>query len=116
MWGLSFPRDISSLRSGYEQQGILQSRSLTQPWNKVLELSGNDESEGDTVKSFGGSSTIAVQESILFGISEFLKKHAIRAVIIAATNEEDRFFFSLNSFTHTTPGFVLSLLGLRVFS
>ena len=94
LWSLSFPRDISSLRAGYEKQGILQNPSLNQPWQKVLELSSEDESEGDTVKSFGGSATIAAQESVLFGISEFLKTHGIRAVIISATNEEDRYFLS----------------------
>ena len=94
MWSLSFPRDISSLRAGYEKQGILENPSLNQPWQKVLELTSEDESEGDTVKSFGGSATIAAQESILFGISEFLKTHGIRAVIISATNEEDGYFLS----------------------
>ena len=94
LWSLSFPRDISSLRAGYEKQGILQNPSLNQPWQKVLELTSEDESEGDTVKSFGGSGTIAAQESVLFGISEFLKTHGIRAVIISATNEEDGYFLS----------------------
>jgi len=115
MWSLSFPRDISSLRAGYQQQGILQSRSLTQPWNKVLELSGNDESEGDTVKSFGGSATTAAQESVLFGISEFLKKHAIRAVIIVATNEEDRYFLSEFVHAHNSDVRILVIGATRVF-
>ena len=115
MWSLSFPRDISSLRAGYQQQGILQSRSLTQPWNKVLELSGDDESEGDTVKSFGGSATIAAQESVLFGISEFLKKHAIRAVIIVATNEEDRYFLSEFIHAHNSDVRVVVIGATRVF-
>ena len=115
MWSLSFPRDISSLRAGYQQQGILQNRSITQPWNKVLQLSGSDESEGDTVKSFGGSSTIAVLESILFGISEFLKKHAIRAVIIVATNEEDRYFLSEFIHAHNSDVRIVVLGATRVF-
>ena len=94
LWALSFPRDISSLRAGYEKQGILQDPSLNQPWKKILEITSENEGEGDSVKSFGESATIAAQESVLFGISEFLKTHGIGAVIISATNEEDSYFLS----------------------
>jgi hypothetical protein len=115
MWSLNFPRDISSLRAGYQKQGIFQSRSVTQPWNKVLELNSSDESEGDTVKSFGGPATIAVQESILLGISEFLKKHAVRAVIIIATNEEDRYFLSEFIHAHNSDVRIVVVGATRVF-
>jgi len=50
------------------------------------------------VRSFGRADTVAAQESVLFGISEFVKAHSIHAVIIVATNEEDRYF--LTQFLH----------------
>jgi hypothetical protein len=115
VWSLSFPRDISSLRAGYEKQGILNSGSVAQPWKRVLELTSGDEGEGDTVKSFGGSATIAAQESVLFGISEFLKAHAIRAVIISATNEEDVYFLSQFMHAHNSDVRVVEVGTTRLF-
>jgi hypothetical protein len=115
VWSLSFPRDISSLRAGYEKQGILAGRTPVQPWKRVLELSSDDESEGDTVKSFGGSATIAAQESALFGISEFLKAHGVRAVIISATNEEDVYFLSQFLHAHNSDLRIVNVGTTRVF-
>jgi hypothetical protein len=115
LWSLSFPRDISSLRAGYEKQGILDNSSPGQPWKRVLELTSDDESEGDTVKSFGGSTTLAAQESVMFGISEFLKAHAIRAVIVSATNEEDSYFLSQFLHAHNSDVRVVIAGTTRVF-
>jgi hypothetical protein len=102
MWSLYFPRDISSLRAGYEQQGIFDTSPPTQPWKRFLNLKSDEQGEGDSVRSFGGPGTIAAQESVLFGISDFLKAHGIRAVIVSATNEEDRYF--LTQFLHAHNG------------
>ena len=115
LWSLSFPRDISALRVGYENQGIFASPSPAQPWKRVLEVTSDDESEGDSVKSFGGSATIAAQESVLFGISEFLKAHAIRAVIVSATNEEDRYFLAQFLHAHNAAVRVVIIDTSRVF-
>jgi hypothetical protein len=98
-WRVSFPRDISSLRAGYAQQGIFDFTSPAQPWKRFLNLKSDAENEGDSVRSFGGEATVGTQEAILFGISEFLKSQGIRAVVISATNEEDRLF--LTQFLHT---------------
>jgi hypothetical protein len=98
-WHIGFPRDISSLRAGYENQGIFDSTSPMQSWKRSLTLKSDTQGEGDSVQSFGGAETVAEQESVLFGISEFLKAHGIRAVIISATNEEDRYF--LTQFLHS---------------
>jgi hypothetical protein len=102
MWKLAFPRDISSLREGYDKQGIFDSSSSTQPWRRILNLKNDQHNQGDSVESFGGSATVAAQEAILLGISEFLKAHGVRAVIISATNEEDRYF--LTQFLHAHNG------------
>ncbi len=99
---LTYPRDISSLRAGYERQGIFDASTPTQPWKRVLTLKSGEQGDGDSVRPFGGASTVAAHESQLFGISESLKTHGARAVIISATNEEDRYF--LTQFLHARNG------------
>lgn len=94
MWRVPFPRDISSVRAGYEKQGLFDNYSPAEPWKRFLTLKDVEEGPGDSVRTFGGPETMAAKESVLFGISEFLKKHEILAVIILATNEQDRFFLS----------------------
>jgi hypothetical protein len=98
MWSIPFPRDISSLRAGYENQGLFDSYSPEQPWKRYLNLKNEEQGEGDSVHKFGGTATVAAQESVMFGISEFLKKHDILAAMILASNEQDRYF--LTQFLH----------------
>jgi hypothetical protein len=97
-WKVYFPRDISSLRAEYEKQGIFDVFTAQQPWKRTLSLTSEKTTQRDTVRSFGGAETDAAQESVLIGISEFLALHGIRAVLISATNEEDRYF--LTQFIH----------------
>lgn len=109
-WSLRFPRDISSLRAGYEDQGIFDSTIKSQPWNRSLTLKSGEQRDGDTIRSFGSATTIASQEAILFGISEFLKFHGVRAVIVSATNVEDLVF--LTQFLHAhNAGVRIVLIG-----
>jgi hypothetical protein len=91
-WNLHFPRDISSLRTTYEKQGIFDNMSVVQPWKHFLNLKSDEQGDGDTVKSFGGMNTAASEEEVLLGISEFLKSHDVRAVVISATNQADSYF------------------------
>jgi hypothetical protein len=114
-WRIPFPRDISGLRAGYAQQGVFDPYSPAQPWKRFLHLKGDDPKGGDTIRSFGGTGTTETQEAILFGISEFLKSHSIRAVVISATNEEDRLF--LTQFLHVNnPGVRVVIIGdSRIF-
>lgn len=105
-WQVPFPRDISSLRTSYEKQGIFQNGVSIQPWKRGLDLKNDDAGEGDTVPSFGKEGTVAQQESILLGISTFIKTHHIRAVIISATNVQDLYF--LSQFLHVNNN------GLRI--
>lgn len=115
IWKLAFPRDISSLRAGYEQEGLLDPSSSKQPWKRFLSLKSNAESEGDSIRSFGGAATVETQEAVLFGISEFLRSHAIHGAIISATNEDDRLF--LTQFLHANnPDVRVVVIGnTRVF-
>jgi hypothetical protein len=102
IWQIFFPRDISSLRSDYEKQGIFDLYSVQEPWRRSLALKSEGASEGDTVRSFGGPDTDAAEESIMIAISEFIKAHHIRAVLVSATNEEDRYF--ITQFIHSRNG------------
>jgi hypothetical protein len=115
IWKLAFPRDISSLRAGYEQEGLFDPSSSKQPWKRFLSLKSNSENEGDSIRSFGGAATVETQEAVLFGISEFLRSHAIRGAIISATNEDDRLF--LTQFLHANnPDVRVVVIGnTRVF-
>lgn len=58
---------------------------------------------------------MANQESVLFGISDFLKKHNVRAVVITATNPEDAYF--LSEFFHANNGGlrIVTIGGTRLF-
>lgn len=114
-WKLVFPRDISSLRAGYDNQGILRSLLPAQPWNKTLNLDTDDAGDGDTIKSFGGSSSLALQEGILLGISGFIKTHPIRAVVISATNPEDSYFLVQFLHAHNSNVRVAVLGSSRLF-
>jgi len=115
MWSLNFPRDISSLRAGYQKQGIFDAPASAQTWKRFLNLKSDDQNVGDTIPAFGGTTTTTTQEAVLFGISQFLKTHNIRAVIISATNEEDRLF--LTQFLHANnPGVRVVVIGAtRIF-
>ena len=114
-WRISFPRDISALRADYSQQGLFDMNMPTQPWRRFLNLKSDPPNEGDSIHFFGGAATTATQEAILFGISDFLKSHGMRAVVISATNEEDRLF--LTQFLHANnSGVRVMIIGnSRVF-
>ena len=110
MWSIAFPRDISALRAGYEKQGIFDSSAAAQPLKRFLNLRSEEQGAGDTVRKFGADATTLAQESVLIAISEFLKVHKIGAVIIRATNPEDRQF--LTQFLHANnSGVRVAMLG-----
>lgn len=93
-WNLEFPREISALRSTYEKQGVLDNPSSPESLKRVLHLNDTEGQSGDSVRIFGGDETVAAQESVLFGISGFLRSHSIRAIIIVATSEQDSYFLA----------------------
>jgi len=114
-WNLSFPRDISKLRAEYEKQGILNAGSPKQAWPPILDLKSEGQGVGDSVRAFGGAGTVASQEAILFGLSEFIKIHEIRAVIVSATNEEDRYFLAQFLHAHNSGIRVVVVGTTRLF-
>jgi hypothetical protein len=96
---LYFPRDISQLRSAYQQGLQSQSSSSsstdsyqvhsTLPLN--LQDSGGDD---DSVQQYAHSQTPLSQESILLGIIAAIRMHHIQFVVLQATNPMDTVFLS----------------------
>jgi hypothetical protein len=109
-WNLQFPRDISALRSSYEKQGLLDNSTTPETGKRSLHLNSEEARNGDSIRMFGTDETVAAQESVLFGISEFIRSHGIQAVIIVATSEEDSYF--LTRFLHANnAGMRVVILG-----
>jgi hypothetical protein len=97
---LYYPRDIAMLRSAYEQQSLLgsskQGASSTNTSGTALrgDLSEPENSEHDTVRTYGGQLTPLAQESVLFSIAEVLKAKQIEFVVLRSTNSLDQIFLS----------------------
>jgi hypothetical protein len=94
---LSYPRDISTLRSAYEQQSIFSAGNASRGTNTGSttlrsELTEPASGELDTVRSYGGHLTPLAQESVLLAISDVLKAKKIQFVVIRSTNSLDQIF------------------------
>jgi hypothetical protein len=94
----SFPREISKLRTAYQnaENGGDSSTSqktaagrTTLPLN--LEETGRD---SDTVSEMGGSSTVLSQEAVLQGIVIALREHRVQFIILKATDTMDQIFLA----------------------
>lgn len=96
---LYYPRDIASLRSAYEQQGIFSAGKQSQNPNAPSatlrgDLSEPGSSDHDTVRTYGGQLTPLAQESTLLGITEILHDRDIEFVIVRSTNPLDQIFLA----------------------
>jgi hypothetical protein len=94
---LFFPRDISQLRSAY-QQGLEQKSSASSDSYQIrstlplnLQDTGNDD---DSVPQYAHSETPLSQESILLGIVAAIRERHIQFVVLQATNPMDTLFLS----------------------
>ncbi len=99
---LYYPRDISALRSAYQEQSIFSSGSGTSSGtpHTVLrdEPSATDRNDTDTVQLFSGTNVALTQEAQLYGIVNTFKTHGIRYIILRSTNSLDYLF--LTRFMH----------------
>jgi hypothetical protein len=92
-----FPRDISHLRSAYQQQSQAAAASdagnrsprTTLPLN--IEDTGNDD---DSVPTYSPGQTPLSEESILLGVVSTLHKQHAKFIILIATNPLDTIFLS----------------------
>jgi hypothetical protein len=94
---LHYPRDISQLRSAY-QQGFQSKAAASEDSYRVrstlpinLQDTGSDD---DSVQRFAHSETPLSQESILLGIVAALREREIQFVVLQATNPMDTVFLS----------------------
>ena len=101
---LYYPRDISAVRSAYQEQSIFapetRSESSNGSTHTVLrpESSAELHEETDTIAPFSGNNFALTQEAQLYGIVNTLKTHGIRYVILRSTNSLDYLF--LTRFLH----------------
>lgn len=94
---LYFPRDISQLRSAY-QQGIDQKTLVSTDSYQVhttLPLNFQDTGhDDDAVQQYAQTETPLSQEAILIGIVSAIREHHIEYVVLQATNPMDTLFLS----------------------
>jgi hypothetical protein len=99
---LYYPRDISAIRSAYQEQSIFSSSktdSSSQPHTVLQPESGSSRNdESDTIAPFSGNNLALTQEAQLYGIVNLLKTHGIRYIVLRSTNSLDYLF--LTRFLH----------------
>ena len=100
---LYYPRDISAIRSAYQEQSIFSSTSkidLSSPPHTVLrpDENQNPHENTDTIEPFSGNNLALTQEAQLYGIVNTLKTHGIRYIVLRSTNSLDYLF--LTRFMH----------------
>ena len=100
---LYYPRDISAVRSAYQEQSIFSPGSKNEggstPRTVLRAESGpSDHSASDTVELFSNNNSALTQEAQLYGIVNTLKTHGIRYIVLRSTNSLDYLF--LTRFLH----------------
>jgi hypothetical protein len=95
---LYYPRDISALRSAYQEQSIFSSGSSASSGtpHTVLrdEPSAAERNDTDTVQLFSGANIALTQEAQLYGIVNTLQTHGIRFIMLRSTNSLDYLFLA----------------------
>lgn len=97
---LYYPRDISALRSAYEEQSIFASSDSANATHLVLhpQVVQSTHQDTDTIPTFSGSNLALAQEAQMYGVVDSLRTHGIRFVILRSTNTLDYLF--LTRFLH----------------
>jgi hypothetical protein len=99
---ISYPRDISALRTAYEKQSIFTSATAPEhAGHTILQESddqGNSTSVTDTIPTFSGQLTPIAQEAVLYGIVSYLRVHHTRYLLLRCSNQLD--FLFLTRFFH----------------
>jgi hypothetical protein len=99
---LYYPRDISSLRSAYQEQSIFASPAAdkSNTAHVVLQPQATQSThhDTDTVATFSGPNLALAQEAQMYGIINALKTHGIRFVVLRCTSSLD--FLFLTRFLH----------------
>ncbi len=95
---LYYPRDIATLRSAYEQQAVLNPKSLSSGSAPSTTLRGDlsEPTSGshDAVRRYGGQVTPLAQEAILLDIVNRLAERQVQFVVVRSTSSLDQIFLS----------------------
>ena len=113
---LSYPRDISALRSAYEKQSVFTgaSRAGHSVLDDAAELTGEPPDASDTIPSFGNAITPVNQEAVLYGIVSNLRSHHSRYLLLRCTNPLD-FLFLIRFFHRAYPEGRIVTVGSDLF-
>lgn len=96
---LYYPRDISAVRSAYQEQSIFTPDTTSEPHVVLRPESGSSaHHDTDTIEPFSGPNMALTQEAQLYGIVNTLRTHSIRFVVLRSTNSLDYLF--LTRFLH----------------
>lgn len=111
---LYYPRDISALRSAYQEQSIFATANgdKSNAPHVVLQPQAtmSTHHDTDTVATFSGPNSALAQEAQMYGIVDSLKAHGIRFVILRSTSSLD--FLFLTRFLHRAyPGAFIVTMG-----
>jgi hypothetical protein len=111
---LYYPRDISSLRSAYQEQSIFASPTADKSNSAHVVLqpqtTTSTHHDTDTVATFSGPNMALAQEAQMYGIIDTLKTHGIRFVVLRSTSSLDYLF--LARFIHRAyPGAFVVTIG-----
>ena len=96
---LYYPRDISAIRSAYQEQSIFgagnSAEGSSQP-HTVLQpqADASQHNQTDTIEPFSGQGMALTQEAQLYGIVNSLSTHGIRYLILRSTNSLDYLFLT----------------------
>jgi hypothetical protein len=97
---LYYPRDISAVRSAYEEQSIFSptgaSTDTSVTPHTVLhpEYEPTTHTATDSIEPFSGQGMALTEEAQLYGIVSTLRTHGIRYVILRSTNSLDYLFLA----------------------
>jgi hypothetical protein len=95
---LYYPRDISAVRSAYQEQSIFSTGSggASNTPHTVLQQqsSSSQHNQTDTIEPFSGEGMALTQEAQLYGIVNSLNTHGIRYLILRSTNSLDYLFLA----------------------
>ncbi len=99
---LYYPRDISAVRSAYQEQSIFTPATAETAGTAHVvlqpQVSESAHIDTDTIPSFSGVNSALAQEAELYGMIDSLKAHGIRFVILRSTSTLDYLF--LTRFLH----------------
>ena len=96
---LYYPRDISAIRSAYQEQSIFSTGSsgetASTPHTVLQQQSdASQHNQTDTIEPFSGQGMALTQEAQLYGIVNSLNTHGIRYLILRSTNSLDYLFLA----------------------